>query len=95
MLRQIYLSVVLLAVVALGLELVNIHLSSKLASDSVTVRKIKDNIAKLDEKNQILYSKVLELTSYEMVASKAADLGFEENHSYISLHNQTKFSYSR
>lgn len=95
MLRRIYLSVVILAVVALGLELLNIHLSSKLASSSISVRQIQNQIADLNEKNQILYSKVLELTSFESVSSKAAELGFEENHNYISLRNQVKISYSK
>lgn len=76
------------------LELLNIHLSGLLASNSITVKKLQTNIAKLDEENQILNSKVLAQTSFETVASKAAELGFVQSSSYISL-RQSNLSYSR
>lgn len=78
-----------------SLELLNIHLSGKLASDSVEVKKLQLSIAKLEEENQILNSKVLSQTSFEAVASKAAQLGFVEDHRYISLQSNSKLSYSR
>lgn len=95
MLKKLYIIAILLFVLTVVLELLNIHLSSKLASYSITVRTLQSNIAKLDEENQILNSKVLDQTSFEIIASKAAQLGFVENHSYISLRNPANLSYSK
>lgn len=92
--KKLYLPVFLLLLTAIGLELLNIHFAGKLASDSVTVTKLQKNIATLSEQNQIIQSQVLSQTSFEMIASKAAALGFIENHNYISLH-QTKLSLSQ
>lgn len=91
--KKIYTLVLLLALFTFCLELLNIHLSGKLASDSVNVRALQDRIASLNEKNQILNTKVLDLTSFEIIASKAGSLGFVSTHSYISLKNKVKLSY--
>ena len=93
--KKLYTLVLILALFTFGLELLNIHLSGKLASDSVTVRALQDRIDNLSEKNQILNMKVLDLTSFETIASKAGSLGFVSTHSYISLKNQVKLSYKR
>lgn len=93
--KKLYTVVLLLALFTFGLELLNIHLSGKLASDSVAVRALQDSIGNLNEKNQILNTKVLDLTSFEMIASKAGSLGFVLTHSYISLKNQVKLSYNQ
>ena len=85
----------ILIVATVALELLNIHLSSKLASDSVTVKKMQQNIATLNEENQILNSKVLAQTSFETISQKAATLGFVQDHAYIFLRNQVKLSYSQ
>lgn len=92
--RKLYIPVLLLLIATIGLELLNIHLSGKLASDSVNVKKIQQNIAKLEEENQILNSKVLQETSFETISSKALAYGLVEDHKYIFLRNQ-KLSYSR
>lgn len=95
MYKKLYFPVIILLIMAIGLELLNINLAGKLASDSVAVKKLQINIAKLDEENQILNSKVLDQTSFETISSKAASLGFVEDHAYISLRNQVKLSYSQ
>jgi uncharacterized membrane protein (Fun14 family) len=83
--KKLYLPVAVLLLLTIGLELLSIHLSQKLASDSVMVKKIQSNIAKLDEENHILNSKVLAQTSFEVISGKAAVLGFVEGPAYISL----------
>lgn len=93
--RKLYIPVILLFLLAVGLELANIHLSGKLASDSVTVKKLQQSIARLDEENQILDSKVLKETSFDTISSKAISIGFIEDHSYISLRSDSKFSYQQ
>lgn len=84
--RTLYLPVVILAALTVGLELLSIHLSQKLASDSVVVTKLQESIAKLDEENHILNAKLLKQTSFEVISEKAISMGFVENQSYISLH---------
>lgn len=93
--RKIYLSIIVLSITALVLELVNIHLSGRIASDSVAVKIIQERIGKQAERNQIMQSKVLELTSFENVASRAGELGFKEADSYISLHKSIKVAFNR
>lgn len=93
--RTLFITVFLLFLLALGLEIINIHLSGKLASDSVTVKKLQQSIALLDEENQILDSKVLQETSFETVSQKAKALGFVTDHSYISLRTDSKFTYQQ
>lgn len=91
--KFLIITVILLALFTVGLELTNIHLSGTLASDSVSVKKIQSNIARLDEENQILNSRVLNETAFETISKKAQLLGFVEDHSYISLRSQVKLSY--
>lgn len=93
--KKLYTLVIVVAIGAFVLELVNINLSGRLASNSVSVTKLQQSIARLDEQNQILQTQVLTLTSYENIASVAAGLGFVPATNYISLQNSVKLSYSR
>ena len=93
--KKLTIIAIVLLVVTVVLELTNIHLSGKLASDSVTVKSLQSSIAKLSEENQILNSKVLAQTSFEVISSKAVALGFMQNTSYISLRNPVKLTLTR
>lgn len=93
--KKLTIIVIILTVVTVGLELSNIHLSGSLAADSVAVKSLQSSIAKLNEENQILNSKVLAQTSFEVLSSKAAYLGFVPNNSYISLRSPVKLSLKR
>lgn len=92
--NKLYISVVLLLLITIGLELINIHLSGLLASNSTMVKQLQISIADLDEENQILKTKVLSQTSFEAIASKAAQLGFVEDNRYLTL-RKVGLSYSR
>lgn len=83
--KYLYIIIVILTVTAGGLELFNLHLSSRLASDSVEVKKVQDKLKSYKEKNEILNSQILELASFDKLASRAAVLGFKESGSYISI----------
>lgn len=85
--KKIYTFVLMLAAIAGILELFNLHLSGKIASDSVEVKKIQKNISELQEKNEVLNSQVLSLASLDIVASKAANLGFMQTQNYIFLNS--------
>lgn len=83
--KKLYIPVVFLLIATIGLELLSINLSGKLASDGVRVKQLQNNIANLDEENHILNSKVLSQTSFESISEKAILLGFIEEPTYISL----------
>lgn len=93
--KTLFIAVIVLFFLSIGLELLNIHLSGKLASDSVTVKKLQQSIASLDEENQVLQSRVLDETSFEKISEKAKLMGFVEDHQYISLRNDTKLTYQQ
>lgn len=90
--KKLYILILLLAITAGALGLVQINLAGRLAADSVEVKKLQINIGKLEEKNQILNSQILEITAFEILASRAAELGFIEATNYISLHKDAKLS---
>lgn len=92
--KKLIIPVIILMLVTVVLELLSIHLSQKLASNSVTVKKLQDSIASLDEENQILNAKLLEQTSFEEVSKKATAMGFVPSTNYISL-SQPVLTYSR
>ncbi len=77
--------VVLLILSALTLEGVNIFFSNRMATDSIVASKLKRELAVIVQENEILQAKVYELSSYESVASRAAEFGFKEPVSTISL----------
>ena len=85
--KKIYTIVVILAIIAGVLELANLHLAGKIASNSIEVKKIQQEIALLQENNEVLNSHVLSLASLDTVASRAAQLGFVDNQSYIFLNS--------
>lgn len=93
--KKLYTLGVFLGILAFGLQIVSINLSDKLAYDGLTVRKIQSNIDKIEEENQVLNVKVLGLTSFETISSKAGELGFVPAKDYITLKNQTKISYNQ
>lgn len=92
--RKLLIPVILLLVATVALELLNIHLSQQLASDSVDVKRLQESIARYDETNQILNAKLLEQTSFENISKKATAMGFVQSSKYISLHTPN-LSYSR
>lgn len=92
--RTLYLPVVILLLLTIGLELLNIHLSQKVASESTLVKELQDSIAHLEEENHILNTRLLSQTSFEEIARKATALGFVEDAEYISL-QEPRFTYSR
>jgi len=83
--KKIYLIITFLIVVALTLEAGVIYLSNQRAGNSLSVSKMKDEIATLTEENRHLKKNVLKNTSLKNIASKAAELGFTSDVQTISL----------
>lgn len=68
----------LLSVVVL-LEGVQVYLSNRIAGTSIEVARLQTQIKEVDEKNISLKSQLLSLSSFESIASRAAEMGFIEN----------------
>lgn len=75
----------LLVLSVVGLELFNIFLSNRVSTDSIEASQLKKEIAEYTQKNNILKSKIYEKASYESIASRAAEVGFQEAGELISL----------
>lgn len=83
--KKINFVVIMLLIVAIALEVINIYLSNKLAADSISVKKLESELSGFEQKNQNLKSDLLALTSFDQIASKAADAGFVEPKEAITL----------
>jgi cell division protein FtsL len=75
-----------LALIALVLEGINIFLTNQVSSESVTVSRLESEIGEIEQKNFTLKSDVLEYSSLERVASRAAEMGLVETKKTISLY---------
>lgn len=94
--KKINLVVLLLIITTFVLQGINIYLSNKIAANSINVSKMQENIDALNEKNQILEAKILESTSLDHIASRAAQLGFaSDNKNYISLYTPLEVAITR
>lgn len=70
---------VILLILVVLLEGVQVYLSNRIAGTSIEVAQLQEKIGKLDEKNVSLKSELLTYSSFEHIASRAAELGFIEN----------------
>lgn len=90
--KKIYIVATFL-LLALGIvEIVYLTHVDALASESINAEKIRSEIANLDEKNQILQSKVLAHSSLLVISSRAAELGFGKPDKFISLKKQNSIA---
>lgn len=71
--------VVLLVLTVVLLEGIQVYLSNRIAGTSIEVSRLQAQIKELDEKNISLKSQLLSLSSFESIASRAAEMGFVEN----------------
>lgn len=78
--------IVVLIILTITLEVVNIYLSNKVAVDSLQATQLQKKIDQFEDKNVHLRSELLEYTSYEVISSRAATLGFVEPKDFITLY---------
>lgn len=83
--KKIKVLIISLTVIMLFLELVNIYFLNKITTDSIYASKTQEKIKEYEDKNTALQTEILEYTSYEMISSRAAELGFVEPKEFISL----------
>lgn len=90
--KKSYIFITLLIVIVLILEVLNIYFSNKVAVDSLHATKLRETIKILDEENSSLRSQILASSSYEVIASRATELGFTTPKRFISLFAPAKLS---
>lgn len=76
----------ILILVTLVLEGINIFLANQVSTESVSVARLNQEIEELEDKNYILKTQILEYAALDSVASRAAQLGFADNKTVISLY---------
>jgi cell division protein FtsL len=77
--------IAVLILVTAVLEIGNIYLSNIQAVGGIDASKLQMEIASVAEENGNLETDVMQLSSLEMVASRAAELGFTETKEVITL----------
>lgn len=75
----------ILIITVVSLQLVNVFLVNTIASGSVEAAMIQNEIDKIEEKNAIIKTELLKYSSFTRVASRAAELGFGDEKSFISV----------
>lgn len=85
----------ILALTALVLEAVSLSQANKVAAESLEAGKLTEKITTLEEENSSLQSKIFEYTSFDSVASRAAELGYIETKSSISLYDELPIAINR
>lgn len=93
--KKINFVVIILLIVAIAFEAINIYLSNKLAADSISVKKLEGELSNFEQKNRMVKSELLELTSFEQIASRAAEAGFVEVKEIITLSSPLQVAVNR
>lgn len=78
------------------LEGVQVYLSNRIAGTSIEVAQLRSQIEVLDEKNTSLKTQLLSYSSFNNVASRAAQMGFlESRNNVIMIHAPLPVAISR
>lgn len=83
--KKLHILIVMLLISVVGLELFTIYLSNRVSVDSIEASQLKKEIGLYTQKNDVLKSKIYELASFNSVASRAAEFGFQEAPELIVL----------
>jgi hypothetical protein len=84
-----------LLILALVTQVLKIYVANTTALDSIAASKIATEINQIIESNMELRGEVLMLSSYQNVASKAAELGYKDTSELISVYDPVKVAVSR
>ena len=83
--KKVYIIATFLLIALSVIEISYLTHADALASESMNAQKLRNEIAKVEEKNQILKSEILSHSSILIVSSRAAELGFSKPKDFISL----------
>ena len=80
----------ILFLASIFLEGTDIFLANRLDSKIIYASKLHDEVNVLDQENLVLKSQVLQYTSFESIASRAAELGFSQEKQFVSLYSPSE-----
>ncbi len=88
-------TIILLSVIAIISQGLTIFITNTSAADSITASEITLKTEKLEEENIDLQSQILSFASYERVASRAAELGYENSRDFVSVYTPLPVAFGR
>lgn len=77
--------IILNLVVIIGLSIAQVVAANSISTTGIELGKIQDQITQLEKDNEVLKEQVLTLSSLTTIASRAADMGFEEGKSTLVI----------
>lgn len=81
-----------LILIAGALVLTRIVLSSAFSVDGIALAKMNTEMSSLDRENMLLKEKIYTASSYTMIASDAATMGFVEEKSQIAINGASSIA---
>ncbi len=88
-------TIIILAVFTFLLQGINIYVANTLDVDSLAIRRLSNSIEKQKVSNNELEAEVLKLSSYVTLASRAAELGYQEKKEFVSVYDPIEVARAR
>lgn len=85
--KKLYVITTVLIILIGVIEVFHVFLSNNVAIESVGLTDVEIKIDEIQNENEALKTEILEYASLDVVASRAAELGFADTEQYISLYN--------
>lgn len=82
-----YLIIGTLILTFIATEVINIYLLNSIATDSIYVSQMQDQIRELREENTSIQTQILQQTSIATLSTRARKLGFVDAKEFISLYS--------
>ena len=92
--KKFYVVTFLLITITVILQVIQVYLANKVSSESVEMVAKQRLISRYEEENDRLRLEVLQNSNLQMIASKAATLGFLDPQEAISLYDPLELAAS-
>lgn len=76
---------ILIIILVLGLALVQLVITHRLATAGETVRELEIKASRIEDKNELIQREINQLGSLKRIAQEAEKLGFAPNHNLLHL----------
>jgi cell division protein FtsL len=76
-------------------QILKVYISNTAALDSIEASGLNAKIKEIEESNMELRTQILSLSSFQTIASRAADLGYRDSRDIISVYDPVKVAVSR
>jgi cell division protein FtsL len=79
--------IALIITIIVGLSIVQVSVSNSLSTTGIELAKFEEQISAYKKENEQLSEQLLTVSSFDNIASKAADMGFVEEKKHIVYTN--------